>query len=87
MIKKFRVSELQLKMDEGDSCAMHIKLYMYIYQDLKNSCILASSKLHKTDVDSCSSIKWPVYFNSIDAALQQDAKCHAHSMVMHKSIK
>jgi hypothetical protein len=30
MIKKFRVSELQLEMTEGDSCAMHIKLYMYM---------------------------------------------------------
>jgi len=29
MIKKFRVSEMQLEMTEGDSCALHIKLYMY----------------------------------------------------------
>jgi len=28
--KKFRDSELQFKMNEGDSCAMHIKLYMYM---------------------------------------------------------
>ena len=57
------------------------------HQDFKNSFILASSELRKTNVNSYSQIKWLVYLNSIDAALQQDAKCHAHSMVMHKSIK
>lgn len=55
--------------------------------DFKNSFILATSELHKTNVDSYTPIKWLVYLNSIDAALQQDVKCHIHSMVMHKSIK
>jgi hypothetical protein len=34
MIKKI-VSELQLKMNEGDSCAIHIMLYMYMPSGLQ----------------------------------------------------
>jgi len=40
MIKKFRVSELQLEMT-GDSCTMHIKLHMYMppgLQKLFHTC-------------------------------------------------
>lgn len=34
IIKKFTVSELQLEIT-GDSCAMHIKLYMYMPPELQ----------------------------------------------------
>lgn len=39
------------------------------HHDFKNSFILATSELHKTNVDSYSPIKWLMYLNSIDAAL------------------